>query len=172
MMSTPRSGGPSSQASNIPDNTLLVCSVQSSLNLQKLRSRRYSKKLVVGTMSMQNDIEIKATIRRHRDGDIMLKIDPKIPYRYPNVKLLTTPYHMLINIQEIKEDSTDILSEEIARQFTLQEPSTTLDYKLLAKEWLEQSNCSNIDVSIKVIYKKLHIEESLDFLMITSAAGW
>lgn len=170
-MSTPQSGSPSSQASNVPANKLM-CSVQSSLNIQKLRSSRHSKKLVVGTMSMHNDIDIKATIHRHRDGDIMLKIDPKIPYRYRNVKLLTTPYHILIKVQEIKEDITDILREEIARQFTLKEPSTTLEYKLLSKEkWLEQSNCSKIDVSIKVIYKKIYTEESMDFVMITSAAG-
>ena len=175
VISTPRSGTPSSQVSNlqIPDNTVM-CSVQSRLSIQNLRRGRNRKRVTVGTMTMHNKIEIKATMHRHSDGDIMIKIDPKIPFQYRKFKkLLTTPYDILVNVREINEEKTDILSEEIARQFILQE--STLDYKLLSKQkWLEQSECSKIDISIKVIFRKLYAEESRDdkdFMMVYSAAG-
>lgn len=171
-MSTPRSGTPSSQVSSVPDNTV-ICSVQSLLNIQNLRRSRNPKRVTIGAMTLHNEIEIKATMHRHSDGNVMIKFDPKIPFRYRNLKLLTTPYHVLVNVQEINEDSTNILSENIDQQFILKESS--LDYKLLPKEkWLEQSDCSKINISIKVIFRNLYAEESRedkDFMMVYSAAG-
>lgn len=172
-MSTPRSGSPSSQLSSVPDNTVM-CGVQSRLSIQNLKRRRNPKRVTIGTMTMHNEIEIKATIHRHSDGNVMLRIDPKIPFQYRKFKkLLTTPYDILVNVREINESGSDILKEDIARQFILKE--STRDYKLLSKEkWLEQSECSKIDISIKVIFRKVYAEESRDdkdFMMVYSAAG-
>ena len=182
-MSIPRSGSPSSDSPSsdspssglsqvlyVPDNTV-ICNIQSRLSIQNLRRKNW-KRVTIGTMIMHNEIQIKATMYRHSDGNIMIKIDPKIPFRYHKFKkLLTTPYEILVNVQEINEVSTDVLSEDIAIQFILQE--STLDYKLLSKQkWLEQSDCSKIYISIKVIFRKLCTEESRDdFVMVYSAAG-
>lgn len=169
VMSTPRSGTPSSQVSNIPDNTVL-CSLQSLVNIPILKR---SRKMLIGIMTMHNVIEIKAIAYRHSKGDIMLKIDPKIPFRYCDKKLLTTPYAIVVNVLEINEGATNNLSEDIRRQFIIKE--STVDFKLLSKEkWLEKSDSSKVNISIKVLFNDLYAEESRednDFMMVHSAAG-
>jgi hypothetical protein len=101
----------------------------------------------------------------------MLKLDPKIPRQYlRNVRLLTKPYALSVTICEIGAES-NILSEDITKPFTLKEK---LYFELLSKEkWLD-SDCSRVNVVIRVIEKQLCVFEptpELDFVKISLSAS-
>jgi hypothetical protein len=168
------SSAPSSQAPTPPppEEDTVLCSVQTQICIDKLKSEN-PRPVSAGTMTIHNNIDLKASLVRNRRicPHVMLKLDPKIPRQYlRNVRLLTKPYALSVTICEIGAES-NILSEDITKPFTLKEK---LYFELLSKEkWLD-SDCSRVNVVIRVIEKQLCVFEptpELDFVKISLSAS-
>ena len=129
------------------------------------------KPVHLGVMTMCNgNIELKAivaTSNRRQNSDLMLRIDASMPRRYRhNIKLISTPYKLSININEVKTDSNSI-TEFITKQYMLKDKfSCTL---LPGEKWV---NSTGLFISIAVTYDHLKSEEptkDVDFVTISSS---